>query len=61
MSKASLYRRWPSKVELAAAIADLFPDPAAAADTGSLRGDLLALLRSAAELLAGRPALPFAA
>jgi AcrR family transcriptional regulator len=53
-SKASLYRRWPTKVELVlAAVYDLLPDPAAAADTGSLRGDLLALLRSAAELLAG--------
>jgi AcrR family transcriptional regulator len=53
-SKASLYRRWPSKVELVmAAIYDLLPDPAAAADTGGLRGDLLALFRSAAELLAG--------
>jgi AcrR family transcriptional regulator len=53
-SKASLYRRWPSKVELVmAAIYDLLPDPAAAADTGSLRGDLLALLRTAAEMLAG--------
>ena len=53
-SKASLYRRWPSKVELVmAAIYGLLPDPAAAAETGSLRGDLLALFRSAAELLAG--------
>jgi AcrR family transcriptional regulator len=53
-SKASLYRRWPSKVELVlAAVYDLLPDPAAAADTGSLRGDLLALLRSAAQMLAG--------
>jgi AcrR family transcriptional regulator len=53
-SKASLYRRWPSKVELVmAAIYDLLPDPATAADTGSLRGDLLALLRTAAEMLAG--------
>jgi AcrR family transcriptional regulator len=53
-SKASLYRRWPSKVELVmAAIYDLLPDPADAVDTGRLRGDLLALLRSAAELLAG--------
>jgi AcrR family transcriptional regulator len=53
-SKASLYRRWPTKVELVlAAVYDLLRDPAAAADTGSLRGDLLALLRSAAELLAG--------
>ncbi|HEX3199157.1 MAG TPA: TetR/AcrR family transcriptional regulator [Propionibacteriaceae bacterium] len=53
-SKASLYRRWPSKVELVmAAIYDLLPDPASAADTGSLRGDLLALFRSSAEMLAG--------
>jgi AcrR family transcriptional regulator len=66
-SKASLYRRWPSKVELvmdaiygllpdpaeAADTGSLLPDPAEAADTGSLRGDLLALLRSAAEMLAG--------
>jgi AcrR family transcriptional regulator len=53
-SKASLYRRWPSKVELVMeAIYDLLPDPAATADTGSLRGDLLALLRAAAEMLAG--------
>jgi AcrR family transcriptional regulator len=53
-SKASLYRRWPSKVELVMdAIYDLLPDPAVTADTGSLRGDLLALLRTAAEMLAG--------
>jgi AcrR family transcriptional regulator len=53
-SKASLYRRWPSKVELVlAAIYGLLPDPAAAADTGSLRGDLLALFRNAAGPLAG--------
>ena len=53
-SKASLYRRWPSKVALVMdAIYDLLPDPAATADTGSLRGDLLALLRSAADMLAG--------
>lgn len=53
-SKASLYRRWPSKVELVlATVYDLLPDPAGAADTGSLRGDLLVLLRNAAKLLAG--------
>jgi AcrR family transcriptional regulator len=53
-SKASLYRRWPSKVELVmAAIYDLLPDPASTADTGNLRGDLLALLRAAADLLDG--------
>jgi AcrR family transcriptional regulator len=53
-SKASLYRRWPTKVELVlAAVHELLSDPAAAPETGSLRGDLLALLRTAAELLAG--------
>jgi AcrR family transcriptional regulator len=53
-SKASLYRRWPSKVELVlAAVYHLFPEPADAADTGSLRGDLLALLRQVANLLDG--------
>jgi AcrR family transcriptional regulator len=53
-SKASLYRRWPSKVELVlAAVYGRLPEPAAAADTGSLRGDLLALFRSAAGPLAG--------
>jgi len=53
-SKASLYRRWPSKIELVMdAIYDLLPDPAPTADTESLRGDLLALLRGAAEMLAG--------
>lgn len=52
--KASLYRRWPNKVELVmTALYTLFPDPAAATDTGSLRGDLLAQFRSAAGLFAG--------
>ena len=53
-SKASLYRRWPSKVELVlAAVYGLLPDPASQIDTGTLRGDLLALFRNAAGLLAG--------
>ena len=53
-SKASVYRRWPSKVALVlAAVYHQLPDTAAAPDTGSLRGDLLALFRSAARLLAG--------
>ncbi len=53
-SKASIYRRWPSKVALVlAAVYDQLPDTAVAADTGSLRGDLLVLFRSAARLLAG--------
>jgi AcrR family transcriptional regulator len=53
-SKASLYRRWPSKVELVmTALYDLLPDPADAADTGSLRGDLLVLFRDAAAVFVG--------
>jgi len=53
-SKASVYRRWPSKVALVlAAVYDQLPDTAAAPDTGDLRSDLLALFRSVAGLLAG--------
>jgi AcrR family transcriptional regulator len=53
-SKASLYRRWPSKVELVmAAVYYLLPEPASGVDTGSLREDLFVLFRSAADLLAG--------
>jgi AcrR family transcriptional regulator len=53
-SKASVYRRWPSKMELAIdAVQHLAPDPAAIADTGSLRGDALAFIRGMADLLAG--------
>ena len=53
-SKASLYRRWPSRVELMMdAVYHVIPDPATPPDTGSLRGDLLAVLRAVAEQLAG--------
>lgn len=53
-SKASVYRRWPSKVELVMdAVYHVFPDPASPPDTGSLRGDLLAVMRAVAEQLAG--------
>jgi AcrR family transcriptional regulator len=53
-SKASLYRRWPSKVELVMdAVYHVFPDAGSPPDTGSLRGDLLAIMRAVAEQLAG--------
>ena len=53
-SKASLYRRWPSKIELAMqAVYYAMPDLRSPRDTGSLRGDLLAMLHRIAELLAG--------
>jgi AcrR family transcriptional regulator len=53
-SKASVYRRWPSRMELALdAVHHLAPDPTAIPDTGSLRGDAIAFMREAADLLAG--------
>jgi AcrR family transcriptional regulator len=53
-SKASVYSRWPSRIEL---VMDVFyhlmPDPSVPADTGTLRGDLLLAFRQTTELLAG--------
>lgn len=48
-SRAVLYRRWPNKQELAlAAVAhEVAKDVVVAPDTGSLRGDVIALLRQA--------------
>ncbi|WP_162795308.1 TetR/AcrR family transcriptional regulator, partial [Nonomuraea lactucae] len=52
--KASLYRRWPTRLELVMdAVYEVLPDPASTPDTGTLRGDVLAALRGAAEVLAG--------
>jgi AcrR family transcriptional regulator len=53
-SKASLYRRWPSKLELVMdAVYHVFPDPASPPDTGNLRGDLIAVMSAVAKQLAG--------
>ncbi|MGV9802880.1 TetR/AcrR family transcriptional regulator [Mycobacterium sp. NPDC003449] len=48
-SRAVLYRRWPGKPELvhAALIAAIKKDPLTVPDTGSLRGDVIDLLRQA--------------
>lgn len=48
-SRAVLYRRWPAKPDLvAAAVAEhAFRDRVRVPDTGTLRGDLIALLRAA--------------
>jgi AcrR family transcriptional regulator len=52
--KASLYRRWPNRFELVIDTAYHFlPQSADVADTGSLRGDLLAMLRAVSASLAG--------
>ena len=47
-SKAALYRRWPNRTELLAAAIDCRVVPLAAipADTGSLRGDVIAVLQA---------------
>jgi AcrR family transcriptional regulator len=50
--KASIYRRWPNKLELALdAIETYLPTVGAAPDTGSVRGDLLVVLRRIAKHL----------
>ncbi|GFG48577.1 TetR/AcrR family transcriptional regulator [Mycolicibacterium agri] len=48
-SRAVLYRRWPGKPQLvhAALIAASKKDPLTVPDTGSLRGDVISLLRQA--------------
>ncbi|SDT32372.1 TetR/AcrR family transcriptional regulator [Microlunatus soli] len=53
-SKNSVYRRWPTKRRLAlAAVRDGLTGTADLADTGALRSDLLAILRSIATQLDG--------
>lgn len=54
-SRAVLYRRWPNKQELAlAAVAhEVAKDVVVAPDTGSLRGDAVALLRQANKVRVG--------
>jgi AcrR family transcriptional regulator len=57
VSKATIYRWWPTKETLA--LDALYLEWAAASDevrdTGSLRGDLVALLRPWVRLISGRP------
>lgn len=53
-SKASLYRRWPTRAELVVdAFVDARPAPEPPPDTGNVRDDLVGLLRGAADRLAG--------
>jgi AcrR family transcriptional regulator len=52
VSKATIYRRYPSKVELIVAAAlDIAEDKAPKPDTGSLRGDITASLTNLCQLL----------
>ncbi|MFC5816638.1 TetR/AcrR family transcriptional regulator [Nonomuraea harbinensis] len=53
-SKASLYRRWPTRVALVMdSVYHSLPALSDVPDTGSLRGDLLTLLRGTADILSG--------
>jgi AcrR family transcriptional regulator len=53
-SKASLYRRWQTRIELVLdAVYAEAPDLGSPPDTGTLRGDLLVLMRGAAQLMLG--------
>jgi AcrR family transcriptional regulator len=53
ISKATMYRRWRSKEDLVVdAVASLVVSEIAVPDTGSLRGDVRALLRDAVKLYA---------
>jgi AcrR family transcriptional regulator len=54
-SRAVLYRRWPNKQELvlAAVAHEAAKDVVVAPDTGSLRGDVIALLRQANKVRVG--------
>ena len=53
-SKASLYRRWPTRVTLViAAVYHTLPDLVSVPDTGSLREDLLHVLRRTSAALSG--------
>jgi AcrR family transcriptional regulator len=56
-SKATIYRWWPSKELLAldALFSEWTPQPANSHDTGSLEGDLLALVRPWARRLVKKP------
>ncbi|MEO3788919.1 TetR/AcrR family transcriptional regulator [Nonomuraea sp. B10E15] len=53
-SKASLYRRWPSRIELVMeAVYSSLPTPESSPDTGNFRDDLVAMLRRTAQALSG--------
>ncbi|TYB58531.1 TetR/AcrR family transcriptional regulator [Nonomuraea sp. PA05] len=53
-SKASLYRRWPTRIELVMeAVYQSLPAPETSPDTGSLRDDLVAMLTRTAQALSG--------
>ncbi|MGK5114458.1 MULTISPECIES: TetR/AcrR family transcriptional regulator [unclassified Geodermatophilus] len=55
VGKATIYRRWSSKSELLLGVMDVLGELIVAPDTGTLREDMLGLLTSTLDLLAGPP------
>jgi AcrR family transcriptional regulator len=54
VSKATIYRRWPTKTNLLVSVIDgASDDTLTVLDTGSLRGDLVALLTALVDVLCG--------
>jgi AcrR family transcriptional regulator len=54
--KASIYRRWPTRLELVLdALDHTLPDPHEVTDSGDVRTDLLAVLRRIAAVMDSRP------
>src|ERR1700694_4094726 len=53
VSTATLYRRWPSKLDLVVGVLSKASEDVAVIDTGTLAGDLTALLGRSAAKLAG--------
>jgi AcrR family transcriptional regulator len=56
VSKPTIYRRWAGKHEIVAEAIRCRKDPSTPADTGSLRGDLLAVVGGLLESLSGENA-----
>jgi AcrR family transcriptional regulator len=53
VGKATIYRRWSSKSDLLLSVMDVMGEQIVAPDTGSLRGDMVALLDAILELIEG--------
>lgn len=55
VAKTTVYRRWSTRDEVLEAASESFVTEIGVPDTGSIRGDLLALLRSARDVYSGLP------
>lgn len=55
VAKTTVYRRWSTREEVLEAASERFVKEIGVPDTGSIRGDLLALLQSARKVYSGLP------